>query len=103
LLLCQLLHIGDVHGVDADGAVLGLGHAVEVHPLLAHRLHMRGPRVDQSDVVAERGQVRADVAADRAGADEGDAFGHFRFLSCSPVIARSEATKQSPSSCARKS
>ena len=37
---------------------------------------MRGPWIDQRHVVAAGRQVRADIAADRTGADEGDAFVH---------------------------
>ena len=37
---------------------------------------MLRPRIDQRHVVAACGEIRADIATDRAGADEGDAFAH---------------------------
>ena len=44
--------------------------------LLADGLDLLGPRIDHGDVVAGPGKERADVASDRAGADEQDLLGH---------------------------
>ena len=39
-------------------------------------LHMLGPRIDQRYVVTRRCHVGTRVAADRAGTDNRDTFGH---------------------------
>jgi len=41
------------------------------YPLVAHRFQMRAAR-DHRDVVAARGELGGDVAADRAGAEDAD-------------------------------
>src|ERR1700733_6342163 len=65
-----------MHSVDSDGVILRLRHAVQVHPATADRLDMRRPWIDQRDVVTKGREVRADITADRTGADEGDALAH---------------------------
>ena len=66
----EALQLRQVQGGDADGDVLGLGQAGQAQPAGADRLDMRWPGVDEGDVVAEPGEVPADIAADRSGADE---------------------------------
>ena len=53
-----------------------LGHAFERQPVLADRLDMLGPRVDQGHVEPVMREVAAGIAADRAGADHRDALIH---------------------------
>ncbi len=53
-------------------AVLGSGHAGQFQAARPDRLDMLGPGIDQRDVMAEPRQMAADLAADRAGADERD-------------------------------
>src|ERR1700735_3088272 len=65
-----------MHSVDSDGVILRLRHAVQVHPATADRLDMRRPWIDQRDVVTKGREVRADITADRTGADKGDALAH---------------------------
>src|SRR5262245_42110127 len=55
------------------GHILGVRHP---QAMLAHVLHVRRPRVDESDILTRRHHVCTDVAADGAGADARDPFAH---------------------------
>src|SRR5262249_8753827 len=59
----------------------GLVRPGDLEALLADRLDLLGPGVDQGDVVAGPGQETADIAADRACADEKDSWAHARIIS----------------------
>ena len=76
-LLGDPLHVSDVQGGShrdrERGDVLQVRHR---QPGGAHRLDMCGPAIDERDVVASLHHVRADVTADCASADDGDACGH---------------------------
>ena len=58
LLLGQLLHLGEMHGLRLrDGEFLFGRDAVELEPARADRLDVLGPHVDQGHVVAVMGEM----------------------------------------------
>jgi hypothetical protein len=77
--LRERLHVREVQRRDRHGDVLALLDAGQRQAPRADRLDMRRPGIDQRHVMAEPGQVAAEIAADRAGPDEGDTWTHSRF------------------------
>ena len=75
--LARRLHFGHVHGLRLRDRELLLGRdAVELEAARANRLDVLGPHVDQRHVLAVMREIAADVTAERAGADDCDAFTH---------------------------
>src|SRR5262249_58440332 len=62
------------------------------YALLADRLDLLGPRIDERDVVAGARQERSDVAADGSGSDEQDLLGHAVLLAGLECRALSRVT-----------
>ena len=58
--------------IHLDSAIFRPPSCHRDHALRADRFDMPGPRIYQRHIVPEGGEVRADVAADRASTDEGD-------------------------------
>ena len=74
----KLLDLRHVHRPDAGLETLGSNHADDAQALRSHRLHMLRPAVDGDDIVRGCSEMRSDIAADGAGADDCDAFAHGR-------------------------
>ena len=73
-VLREALDLRDVHRPDAGLETLGGDHADDAQALRSHRLHMLRPAVDGDDIVRGCSEMRGDVAADGAGADDCDAL-----------------------------
>ena len=97
-LLRELLHLGQVQRLGLRDDRFLRGDAFERQPVLADRLDMLGPRVDQRHVEPVMREVAAGIAADRAGPDHDDALVRHFVLLLSCHCERSEAIscRQSP-------
>ena len=75
-LLCELLDFGQMHRLRPGADVLLRGHALDRQSILADRLDVLGPGVDQGHVEPVMREVAASIAADRTGADHRNALVH---------------------------
>ena len=62
--------------VDPHCEAFGLGHALECKAGVPHDVHVFGPNVDDSKVVAFAREVSRNMRADGASADNGDFLTH---------------------------
>ena len=79
----EVLHFGQVQRLWPGAHEFHFADPLERQPILADRLDMLGPRVDQRDVEADMREVPAGISADRTGAEHNNPLVHGSSLSSS--------------------
>ncbi len=81
-LLGELLGVGDVERAHGHGKFRHIAGVRDAQPVLAHRLHVLGPRVDEGHVLAGLHHVRAGISPDRARPDDRNLPAHAFLPAC---------------------